>query len=554
MENNEIQNLSGIGNLTNLSVLDLSSNEISNLDSLSTLTRLQDLDLEFNSVSDLSSLSGLQNLEILKLGYNQVASLDPLAGLSSLREAELSYNQVEDIDGLAGLTNLHVLDLDANRVGDVSSLAGLVALQDLQLWMNQVEDVTPLANLSSLESLDLENNKIRDLSSLANLVQLDSLLVEENFLDIGEGTENQGVINALIQAGVSVSFEGQKEARMEINSEVIQLAGKPGETVSFTVILSNSGPRPLEYNFTTNVSWIQLDSPNGILARDESKVINLIYGPLPSFVETLTGKITIQSNDPDRPLTDIPVEIHLPVVIPDSNLKAVIAETLGLPLGSPVSANQLATLTNLYAFDRGIMDLTGIEYAVNLVSLQLNRNQIRDLQPLTGLTKLEELRVRSNFLDGSRNSPNDQILTLIRQYAFVDQGGQRVPMRSVAAWFQSVGLSGDTGIDEISGRLGIPNLLAFAMGLNPFTSDPSQLPSIRRDDSTDIVSVTYFRDFAITGADLKLMVSSDLLTYQSAQPVELQVLWNDGNGRKQIEARFEVPDGPVFFRLEATAY
>ncbi len=82
-----------------------------------------------------------------------------------------------------------------------------------------------------------------------------------------------------------------------------------------------------------------------------------------------------------------------PVDIPDPNLKAAIEDELWVL--NP-TADDMLGLTNLFAPERGIADLTGLEYAANLVNLQVNLNGISDIAPLAGLTSLRVLVLNNN--------------------------------------------------------------------------------------------------------------------------------------------------------------
>ena len=61
----------------------------------------------------------------------------------------------------------------------------------------------------------------------------------------------------------------------------------------------------------------------------------------------------------------------------------------------------MRSLTSLTSTE-GIVDLTGIEYAVNLVSLDVRGNRIHNLKPLSGLTRLEHLSLSSNAISDIR--------------------------------------------------------------------------------------------------------------------------------------------------------
>ena len=79
------------------------------------------------------------------------------------------------------------------------------------------------------------------------------------------------------------------------------------------------------------------------------------------------------------------------VPIPDPNLREAIRETLQLPVGSPITQQDMEKLHHLDAYDMGIADLTGLEYANNLESLNAWDNPILDLTPLANLTELRVL-------------------------------------------------------------------------------------------------------------------------------------------------------------------
>ena len=99
--------------------------------------------------------------------------------------------------------------------------------------------------------------------------------------------------------------------------------------------------------------------------------------------------------------TTAQVEVAGEVVsIPDANLAAAIREALGLPAGAAITSDAMRNLTWLDAAGRGIADLTGLEYAVNLTGLFLRgswvndewrENPISNLSPLVSLTNLEWL-------------------------------------------------------------------------------------------------------------------------------------------------------------------
>ena len=86
------------------------------------------------------------------------------------------------------------------------------------------------------------------------------------------------------------------------------------------------------------------------------------------------------------------------VEIPDPNLRTIIESNLGVITGTPITADDMATLTHLNAENAAITDLTGLETATNLQHLNLIGNAVTDISPLTGLTNLKVLRLEGNAI------------------------------------------------------------------------------------------------------------------------------------------------------------
>ncbi|MYD54998.1 MAG: hypothetical protein F4W96_11940 [Chloroflexi bacterium] len=101
------------------------------------------------------------------------------------------------------------------------------------------------------------------------------------------------------------------------------------------------------------------------------------------------------------------------VAIPDANLRAVIADSLGKASGAPITRAEMASLNRLEVPNKNIRDLAGLEFATGLTLLDLgtfymsgegfiNSNEISNLSPLSGLASLERLDLdRNNISDVS---------------------------------------------------------------------------------------------------------------------------------------------------------
>ena len=86
------------------------------------------------------------------------------------------------------------------------------------------------------------------------------------------------------------------------------------------------------------------------------------------------------------------------VEIPDPNLREAIRDALELPVGEPITQQEMLKLTLLHAGGKEIVNPTGLEYATNLWNLSLIDNQIEDITPLATLTNLTYLNLAVNHI------------------------------------------------------------------------------------------------------------------------------------------------------------
>ena len=137
-----------------------------------------------------------------------------------------------------------------------------------------------------------------------------------------------------------------------------------------------------------NVGLLVLDSANGSVKRDAwtSSFRDILFAL--DFPENFTPPTVIT---PPKP---IPGAI---VHIPDPNLRAAIAEKLGKDSNSPITMEEMEKLgPYLNMESRSIRDLTGLQFATNLIELDLDDNQISDLSPIAGLINLRDLDFPGN--------------------------------------------------------------------------------------------------------------------------------------------------------------
>ena len=91
---------------------------------------------------------------------------------------------------------------------------------------------------------------------------------------------------------------------------------------------------------------------------------------------------------------------------PDPNFRAYISQVTGLSVGSTISDAKLASITEIFANEKGISSLQGIEYFTELTKLRCYNNQLTslDVSKNTKLTSLNCLGNQLTSLDVSKNT------------------------------------------------------------------------------------------------------------------------------------------------------
>jgi len=184
---------SGIGNLINLRVFDLSKNRIKKLPSeIGLLASLTFLDLSFNQIDTLPPEIGeLKSLTQLDLSGNNFTFLPPEIGkLKNLTFLRLFQHKLTSLPPEIGkLTNLEYLELTnfnekLKKLILPNEFWNLKKLKKLDLECCLIEELPhEIANLSNLKFLDLQINKLKVLpEEIGNLKNLETLYLGSNIL------------------------------------------------------------------------------------------------------------------------------------------------------------------------------------------------------------------------------------------------------------------------------------------------------------------------------------------------------------------------------------
>jgi len=223
-----------------------------------------------------------------------------------------------------------------------------------------------------------------------------------------------------------------------------------------------------------------------------------------------------------------------PIRFPDPSLEQAIREAINKPTGD-IYTSDLEGLTYLSASEKGIENLTGIEYCTNLTRLYLFANQISDVTPLANLTNLVELSLFVNNVTDVAPLSNLTQLTLLSLTSN--------NIGNISALASLTGLThldiGDNDVTDITALSNLTSLVSLglvALNISDF-SPLSHLINLMSLDlrATDIADVSVL-------SSLNKLASLDL-RYNSIGNIEpialltnLEQLWLSENDITDISA------------------
>ena len=539
LSNNSISDISPLAGLNNLTLLYLSSNNISDISPLAGLNNLTTLRLNNNSISDISPLAGLNNLTTLRLNNNSISDISPLVANTGLgegdqvdvRENPLNYvsinthipalrsrgvifsvdisdpnlraaienaldkasgatittadmanlteltarnANISNLTGLEAATNLKTLNLGAERVAagwinsnsvsDLSPLAELNNLTELYLFINNISDISPLAGLNNLTTLDLGFNSISDVSSLAELNNLTTLSLSNN--SISDISPLAGLNNLTLLYLSSNNISDISPLAGLNNLTTLRLNNNSISDISPLAGLNNLTTLRLNNNSISDISPLVANTGLGEGDQVDVRENPLNYVSINTHIPALRSRGVIFSVD-----------------ISDPNLRAAIENALDKASGATITTADMANLTELTARNANISNLTGLEAATNLKTLNLgaervaagwiNSNSVSDLSPLAELNNLTELYLFiNNISDISPLAGLNNLTTLDLGFNSISDVSSLAELNNLT----TLSLSNNS-ISDISPLAGLNNLTLLYLSSNNI-SDISPLAGL----------------------------------------------------------------------------
>jgi internalin A len=239
------------------------------------------------------------------------------------------------------------------------------------------------------------------------------------------------------------------------------------------------------------------------------------------------------------------------VYFADPILKTLVESQLGV---TNPSVADMVFLKELSAAGRGISDLTGLEYATNLASLnlgeffyywnwppELRTNQIQDISPLSGLTRLKSLDLSNNQItDISALSG----LTALESLAIYNNQIADISALSGLSNLTSLDLEHNQ-ITDLTPLSGLTNITSLELSSNPITSTSAlstltglESLSLSRSGLTTIPALTDLPN--LTFLDLVGNQITDISNLSGMPAIETVTLF--GNRITSIPALSGVPN------------
>ena len=326
-----------------------------------------------------AGLSALITSALGDLGRDGATSSE-LATLTGMLDGRL--RGISDLGGLEFLVNLATLRLNRNRIRDVSELSSLVGLSHLDLEGNAISDIAPLvanAGLGAGDHVFLGSNRLSEHAVASAIPALESRGVFVGYADDYGNTMDAAT--ALLPLGGETSASIYPAADRDVFR--LQVAATTDVAIYTTGELDTVGA-------LFDAAGRQLAASDNTGGRKNFMIAQTLppgdyYVQVRGVDATVRGPYVLAAHeDPNA------------AVLPDLNLRAVIADGLNKPPEAEISMADMAAMASLSAAGLGIQDLAGLERAVNLSHVDLDDNVLTDIGPLAHLPALANLRLMGN--------------------------------------------------------------------------------------------------------------------------------------------------------------
>ena len=386
---------------------------ITDLTGLEYATEAVRLEIHGGSVRDLTPLAGLTELRVLVAHNNNIMDLTPLSGLSffvlylwgnpflELPSAEITVpagvqtgafdvtiafgQRVADFEqsdlSISGTANATITSWDANIEGDQYT-ATITPAADGDVMFNVAAGVANGVRRTVLRQLYNSFIKINIEPPVGDADPVDATLADLQEPNIAAEQQTVTVNMALPTARIDVP-SGVQDERFEV-------------TVVFSEAVTGFQQTELSVTGTAGATITDWQPQTG--GTDYTATI----ASTGDGVVVLNVAVDVAQDAGGNKNTAAPekrVQVEIPdetIWMPDANLRREVHKSPGPADHVRLTQTAMKDLLQLFAGDKGITDLTGLEYATEAVRLEIHGGSVRDLTPLAGLTELRVLVAHNN--------------------------------------------------------------------------------------------------------------------------------------------------------------
>lgn len=286
----------------------------------------------------------------------------------------------------------------------------------LALQSNGSSITTDLQSIQAAQALSAPGNNGWGLSKTYQGAALDTALVLQAYNQAGINANVPNAVSYLLGAQLSGTDQGWVIGQESISDPattaqvLIALIPLKATNATLPTTISN-GLAALNAKVTTASPVSQqalsviANLRNAAVSPQVTTLLNNLTatqgtdGSWGSNIQATALAVRAEAAGIGRDLTDQQQAVNMP----DAKLRAAVNQALGRGAMDQLNRGELVQLTSLSAANRGITDLTGLQYATNLTYLDLSGNSLsipaNADSDADGVTDLDEIAVHTNPYD-----------------------------------------------------------------------------------------------------------------------------------------------------------
>lgn len=241
----DLSDLSPIGNFSNINYLHLSNSSITDIRLDKNLNNIRSLWLKAENLSSLEFLERMPNLENLMIIETPLRNLEFVTQINKLKSLYLTKNNVNDCSALREVKTLVYLSVYDNPISSLAFIEHLDKLQYLSIGKVPANDFEPLQNLPNIKKISINNTSLKEIKFVKSMTLLHALnLAHNEILDISGIEDLPSLINIdLSNNHIKNIYPLSRMLANRYSHKNSDSIIKPvsGIDIPITIILSNNG-------------------------------------------------------------------------------------------------------------------------------------------------------------------------------------------------------------------------------------------------------------------------------------------------------------------------